>query len=80
MHDISYENENESGARDYTPAHLRQRNETQTAVKIQPTMHYVSDSIVSKKRFGCDSRELAGSDFSQESSDIEKSSISSIDC
>ena len=51
MHDISYtkKNENKHRAREYAPALSRQRNETQTAVKIQLTMHCISDSIVSKK-------------------------------
>ena len=41
--------ENKHRAREYAPALSRQRNETQTAVKIQLTMHCISDSIVSKK-------------------------------
>ena len=38
---------NKHRAREYAPALSRQGNETQTAVKIQLTMHCISDSIIS---------------------------------
>ena len=74
--------ENENRARGYTPALLRQKD-----VRLRPQSKFNSRCIAfqiasypKKEMFGCESRELAGSDSSQESSDIKNRLISSIDC